>query len=446
LRASAAVAVDPTMCPPNGTVLAGKIDTDLHVAIGKCHLRNILIKGSIVISGDASLTVDGEGNQVGGAITAENSPGSTIKLSGVEVKEVKLSDAGNLEIGEGSKLGPIEVARSGHITIVNSSAFGMKFVDSGNLTISNGASVGELEASGSGHVSIGGDAKVAAITASMCKGLVVDGGAHVAREVEVSFIAQSVKLGHAALGGSLTVLTSPDANIDIGAARVPEVLVSQAGNLAVGAGAELGSITSKSAGDVIMSGSVGRDLNMEGSGNLTVTAGASLRNIVVKESGLTHISQNAAVSSVKTSMSWGLVISDNVTVKNEVEALNNKGDILLQGSMLGGPVSIFSSSGDISLVHASVVAEGLFVERGGGSLRMVAAAFPNLQVKGLKGDLTFANMDANNLDLDGVQGRVVLEAVKSHGESIFSDIAGGIACISPASTPGATPSSTSGSV
>jgi len=250
-----------------------------------------------------------------------------------------------------------------------------------------------------------------------------------------------IELDGVTLGGPLGVDTSPGAQIRILASRVPELSASTAGDLDISAGARLGSIEMKGSGHMSLSGSVASDVKMTESGNLTLSDGATVGGVDLYGAGSLIISKDVVVSSVKSSSSGSINISDNVAVESTVEVEGVDGTISLLASTVGGPMSIVAGVGDVTIDASMVSTGGLSVEKITGSIGLRASSLPGFAVKGLSGNVSFTDMQARNLRLEGVDGEVMFSGVKTSGSSVFSRIEGGIVC--PSVTPAAGPSAAS---
>jgi len=418
----------PVECLPGELLTLGSTTSDILVEEGLCHIRGVTTIGSVIVSGGADLLIEGPETDIRGGLKVEGSPDSNITVHGAELGQVTFRSSGNLDISGGSKIGPIDFTNSGSAVISNSTVFEVSLFDSGNITITDGADVGNVESKGSGFVTITGGAAVTSVSVENSKSVKLSGGASVTRDIGASNVEGMIELDGVTLGGPLGVDTSPSALVRIVRSKVPEISLADSGDLEVASGASIGSIEIKGSGHTWLSGSEASEVKLAESGNLTLSARAKVRAVDVHESGSIDISRDVVLSSLKSLASRSIIVSDNVAVENDVEVTELHGSFRLSTSTVGGPMSLKSAVGDIVIDASEVITGGLFLEKCTGSAGLKSSSLPGVEVKGLSGNITFADMQASNLRLEGVEGEVLFSGVKTSGSSMFSDIGGGVVC------------------
>jgi len=358
---------------------------------------------------------------------------------------VKFSNSGNLEIHNGSSVDLIALQSSGSILVSNSSVFGLELSDSGNITIRDASNVGEVESEGSGYVTISDGVEITSVSVEMTKSVKLSGSVNVEREVEAAFVEGTIELFNVTIGAFMNVDKSPGTHVRIYDSKVPELALATAGDLDIASGSELGSIDVKGSGNLRLSGSAAAEVMISESGNLTLSDGAKLLGVDLDRSGHLSITHDVTLSEIMCRSSGGIAISNNVTVERGIEAFNIEGSFLVSSSTVGGPVSVVSAGGDIVFDASTVDRQGLVVEKCSGSVGLRASSFPSFEVKGLSGDIAFVDMQAHNLNLQGVEGEVLFSGVRTSGSSVLSNIGGGVVCPSAqvAATPAMVPPGTS---
>ena len=334
-------------CPPDRT--GGTFD-DVIVR-RSCTLSGTTVRGSVMVSNRASLTLTG-GTEVRGNVLV-NSGGAITVGAATVLGDVSLLDSGNLSLGAGASLGSVRVEKSGSISMNGGSVASIESKESNGITLTDATVVGGVTMEKStGALSVDGGS-VASIASRESGGIGVANAKVFPGGVTLQKSTGSLVLCGSEIG--LNTDLDPETD-DLGQGSggitvfetTGDVLLVESGSCA--SSRMRGSVAvAKGTGHVRLVGATldSGDLSVfDQQGDVEVD-GASLSDILIEKTTGGHVSLR------------------DVTTDSDTTIAGNQGDVVIDSSTLGSDVGI-ASNGSVAIRGNSFALEDVLVSKNRG--------------------------------------------------------------------------------